>query len=78
MFAIDGASGALRYGGNIAVEKQPDGFNIDPRRRHLVVAGEKDTQVGVYVIDPDTGALRRVGDAPAGKGANWVEIAEFN
>ena len=50
----------------------------DDGGRHLVVAGEKASEIGVYAIDPDSGALRRVGSAPSGKGANWVEIVEFN
>lgn len=77
-FQVDPSNGALRFGGNIPVEKQPRGFNIDPRGRHMVVAGEKVTEVGVYAIDSESGALRRVGGAPAGNGANWVEIVEFN
>ena len=51
---------------------------IDPRGRWLVVSGEKSDQIGVYAIDAGTGRLQRVSGAPAGKGANWVEIVEFN
>lgn len=76
-FQADAATGSLRYAGNLAVEKQPRGFNIDPRGRHLVVAGEKAAEIGLYEIEPDSGALRRVAGAPAGKGANWVEIVEL-
>lgn len=77
-FRVDAASGQLQYAGNLPVEKQPHGFNIDPRGKHLIVAGEKASEVGVYAIDANDGGLRRVGGAPAGKGANWVEIVEFN
>lgn len=77
-FRADAASGQLQCAGNLPVEKQPRGFNIDPRGKYLVVSGEKSSEVGVYAIEANDGSLRRVGGAPAGKGANWVEIVEFN
>ncbi|MGQ0727551.1 lactonase family protein [Acidovorax sp.] len=75
-YRADPASGALSYLATIEVEKQPRGIAIDPRGRWLVVAGEKSPEVGLYAIDPQSGALKRTGGAPAGKGANWVEIVD--
>lgn len=69
-------SGELSYLSSLEVEQQPRGMAIDPRGRWLVVAGEKSTEVGLYAIDPESGALRRTGAAPAGRGANWVEIVD--
>ncbi|MCD2513294.1 lactonase family protein [Comamonas endophytica] len=69
-------SGELIYSGYLQVEKQPRGIAIDPRGRWLVVTGEKSPEVGLYAIDFETGALRRADSAPAGKGANWVEIVD--
>jgi len=69
-------TGTLSYLSSLEVEKQPRGIAIDPRGRWLVVTGEKSAEVGLYAIDPDSGALRRTGAAPAGKGANWVEIVD--
>ena len=75
-YRADPATGRLSYLGTTEVEKQPRGIAIDPRGRWLVVSGEKSAEIGAYAIDPQTGALRRVAGAPAGKGANWVEIVE--
>ena len=77
-FACDPATGKLTFLSNLVVEKQPRGFNIDPRGRFVVVAGEKSDEVGVYAIDPQHGALTSIGHAAAGRGANWIEIVEFN
>lgn len=75
-YRADPTSGKLFYSGYLQVEKQPRGIAIDPRGRWLVVTGEKSTEVGLYAVDPDSGALRRTGAAPAGRGANWVEIVD--
>ena len=44
----------------------------------MVVSGEKSDTVSVYAIDQASGALKLTGKAPAGKGANWVEIVSFD
>ena len=75
-YRADPATGKLTYLSTIEVEKQPRGIAIDPRGRWLVVSGEKSTEVGLYAIDPQSGALERTAGAPAGKGANWVEIVD--
>ncbi|MET1116719.1 MAG: beta-propeller fold lactonase family protein [Comamonas sp.] len=75
-YRADPATGRPTYVSALEVEKQPRGIAIDPRGRWLVVTGEKSAEVGLYAIDPQSGALRRTGAAPAGKGANWVEIVD--
>ncbi len=44
----------------------------------MVVSGEKSDTLSTYAIDPASGALTRIGQYPAGKGANWVEIVAFD
>ena len=51
-------------------EKQPRGFNIDPTGQFIVASGEKSDMLAVYLIEPQSGALKPIG-RPA---ANWVEI----
>lgn len=75
-YRADPATGQLSALETIEVEKQPRGIAMDPRGRWLVVAGEKSPRVGLYAIDAATGRLQRVSEAPAGKGANWVEIVD--
>jgi len=43
-----------------------------------VVSGEKSATLSAYAIDEASGALKLSGKAPAGKGANWVEIVSFD
>jgi len=72
IFAIDTATGLLRFAGHVETEKQPRAIGIDPAGRFLVASGEVSQQVSIYKIDGDTGALTLVGKAPTGSGANWV------
>jgi 6-phosphogluconolactonase len=76
-FAVDAATGKLTYLGSTPTEKQPRGFAIDPKGRYLVATGEKSETISVYAID-GSGALKPLGKAPTGKGANWVEIVSFD
>lgn len=77
VFAVDGQTGTLTYLQNIAVEKQPRGIAVDPSGKWLLVTGEKSDEIGVYAIDPEKGTLTRAGNAPSGKGANWVETVSY-
>lgn len=53
-------------------EKQPRGFAVSPGGL-VVAAGERSTQVGLHLIEPD-GALPRISRTSTGAGANWVRI----
>lgn len=77
-FSVDAATGKLAYLGSTPTERQPRGFAIDPKGKFLVASGEKSDTVSAYAIDSSSGALRLVGKYPAGKGANWVEIVDFD
>jgi 6-phosphogluconolactonase len=71
---VDVATGALTYLSSTPTEKQPRGFAIDPKGRHMVVSGEKSDTISVYEIDGARGALKLLQKCPTGKGSNWVEI----
>ncbi|HUQ26918.1 MAG TPA: beta-propeller fold lactonase family protein [Burkholderiales bacterium] len=76
-FSVDPASGKLTYLSSTPTEQQPRGFRIDPAGRYMVVSGEKSETLSTYAIGVD-GSLKRVGQYPTGKGANWVEIVSFD
>lgn len=74
-FRVDPANGHLMFLGNRPVkEQQPRALAFSPDGHWLLVTGEKSATVGSYAID-DAGVLRRVAQAPSGKGALWIEIA---
>ena len=73
-FAVDKATGALHFLDNYAVEeKQPRNIAFSANGKWLLVTGEKSEKVGTYAVS-NTGALKRVGEAPSGKGALWIEV----
>lgn len=76
-FSVDTAAGTLTYLGSAATETQPRGFNICPRGRYLIAAGEKSDHITVHAIDQDNGGLKAIGRYPAGRNPNWVEIVTF-
>ncbi|WP_259460845.1 beta-propeller fold lactonase family protein [Paraburkholderia sp. BL23I1N1] len=77
-YKISAASGKLTRIGTFQTEKQPRGFNIDPSGQYLLAVGQLSTNLSAYRIDCKTGALSAIGQYPVGKGANWVEIVEFD
>ncbi len=75
-FAVDPASGALKFLDNYPVqEQQPRNIAFSPDGHWLLVTGEKSAKVGTYAVSKD-GALKRVGEAASGKGALWIEILQ--
>ncbi|MFH1007672.1 MAG: beta-propeller fold lactonase family protein, partial [Candidatus Latescibacterota bacterium] len=76
-FSVDAASGKLTYLGSTPTEKQPRGFNIDPKGKFLVVSGELSDTISVYAIEV-SGALKLLQKYPTGKHSNWVEIVSFD
>lgn len=75
-FAVDPATGGLKFLENTAVqEKQPRNIAFSPNGRWLLVTGEKSEKVATYSVSAE-GALKRVGEAASGKGALWIEVLE--
>lgn len=74
VFKVDPAAGKVTFVENYPVEeKQPRNIAVAPNGRWLLVTGEKAEKVGSYSIAAD-GALKRVSEAPSGKGALWIEM----
>ncbi len=75
-FAVDPATGGLKFLDNYPVqEQQPRNIAFSPDGHWLLVAGEKSAKVGTYAVSKD-GALKRVGEAASGKGALWIEVLQ--
>jgi 6-phosphogluconolactonase len=73
-FAVDPATGALKFLANNPVEeKQPRNIAFSPNGKWLLVTGEKSATVGTYAVSEE-GGLKRVSEAPSGKGALWIEV----
>lgn len=75
-FQVNLASGDLNFIGSYPTEKQPRGFAIEPDGKFLIAAGERSRNLSVYRIETE-GNLTLVKKAPAGKGANWVEVVKL-
>ena len=64
IFAVDEATGKLRYIGEQGTEgKTPRGFNIDPTGTFLITGNQDSGNVVVFRIDPQTGALTPTGQS---------------
>ncbi|AIO22496.1 MULTISPECIES: lactonase family protein [Burkholderia] len=77
-YRVNTATGKLVRIGTYATEKQPRGFNIDPSGRYLLAVGQLSPTLSLYRIDAKTGGLATLGQYPVGKGANWVELVNFD
>ncbi|BAP44703.1 putative lactonase family protein [Pseudomonas sp. StFLB209] len=74
VFKVDTATGRVSFLENYAVqEKQPRNIAVSPNGQWLLVSGEKSDTVGSYAIGQE-GELKRVSEAPSGKGAVWIEM----
>ena len=67
----------LKYINNYDTEKQPRGFNIDPRGNFLLAAGQLSDHCMVYKINRATGELQPLNRVFVGKNPNWIEIVDF-
>ncbi len=76
-FKADTETGALTYASHIVTEAQPRGFAIEKAGKYLLAAGEKSHHVSCYEIDVDTGELKFVSRARAGKGTNWGSVVDL-
>lgn len=78
VYRVNRVTGELTRINTYATERQPRGFNIAPSGRYLFAVGQRSTTLSAYRIDARTGALDRIGQYPVGKGANWVEVVQFD
>ncbi|WP_119157387.1 lactonase family protein [Caldimonas tepidiphila] len=75
-FAVE-ADGRLRPIGHWPTQPQPRGFRIGPDGRHLVSSGQLSSELDVFAIDADSGALSLLGHGPVGANPNWIEMLEL-
>ena len=76
-YRVNAKSGELTRIGTYQTEKQPRGFSIDPSGKYLLAVGQLSSNLSAYRIDSKSGALAAIGQYPVGKGANWIEMVEF-
>jgi 6-phosphogluconolactonase len=74
-FAFDPASDRISPLGNTPTEATPRGFDIDPRGRFLIAAGQSSGKLVVYRIGP-SGQLRPVETYEVGLRPWWVTCVQ--
>jgi 6-phosphogluconolactonase len=77
LLTLDPQTGTPLLISTVPTETQPRGLGMAPSGHFLVASGEKSEQISLYRIDGRTGALSLTARAPAGRGANWVEIIDL-
>lgn len=78
VYRVNASTGKLARVNTYPTEKQPRGFNISPSGRYLFAVGQLSPTLSAYRIDSKTGALDEIGKYPVGKGANWIEVVDFD
>ncbi|MGG1948948.1 beta-propeller fold lactonase family protein [Trinickia sp. NRRL B-1857] len=78
VYRVNRVTGELVRLNTYVTEQQPRGFGIAPSGRYLFAVGQRSATLSAYRIDAHTGALERIGQYPVGKGANWVEVVQFD
>jgi 6-phosphogluconolactonase len=73
-FAVNPDNGHLTLIGHTPCEHVPRSFAIDETGSFLYVAGQGDSQLGAYRIDPATGALEKIEQHQTGARPSWVHI----
>ncbi len=76
-FAVDTATGKLRYINSFDTETQPREFAIGPDGNFLICAGQKSGHISVHRINRETGELIRINRYRAGNDPAWVEIVDY-
>ncbi|MEO8807339.1 MAG: beta-propeller fold lactonase family protein [Burkholderiaceae bacterium] len=76
-FTVEASTGLLSPLGHTLTLAEPRGFNITLDGRWLIAAGQAAHRVGVYRIDPHSGALDSVCEHAVGRGPNWVETVRL-
>ncbi|PMS16900.1 6-phosphogluconolactonase [Trinickia dabaoshanensis] len=78
VYRVNAVTGKLVRVHTYVTEKQPRGFNIAPSGKFLFAVGQLSPTLSAYRIDSRTGALEAIGKYPVGKGANWIEVVDFD
>lgn len=78
VYRVNTVTGELSRVNTYPTEKQPRGFNIAPSGRYLFAVGQLSPTLSAYRINSKTGALDEIGKYPVGKGANWIEVVNFD
>jgi 6-phosphogluconolactonase len=76
-FRVDSVSGRLTPIDSVPVEATPRSFAMDPAGGHLLCIGVASGQVGIYAIDPATGALFRRSNVEIADTVDWIEVVEI-
>ena len=71
-FQVDTQNGRLKLISHTPCERVPRSFTIDKLGKFLYVAGQTDSRLGAYRIEPN-GTLKKIAQYEVGKGPIWVE-----
>jgi 6-phosphogluconolactonase len=77
-FQVDPDTGHLTLIGHNPCERVPRTFTIDPSGKYLYVAGQGDSRLGAYAINPDTGALTKIEQHETGNRPIWVQASSLD
>lgn len=77
-FAIDAENGRIERVDTLTTVGSPRSFAIDAAGEFLVAAGQTDTRLALYAIDPTSGKLTLLAHVDSGNDANWVAFATFD
>jgi len=71
-FSVNQRNGRLKMIGHFPCEHVPRSFALSESGKFAYVAGQGDDRLGVYRIDQDTGALKKVEQIETGARPSWV------
>ena len=77
MFQVNQLTGRIRGIGQVATEKTPRSFNVEPSGRFLFAAGQGAAKVAAYRVDLLEGGLERIGTYDVGERPWWVKAIRF-
>lgn len=72
-FRVNTKDGRLQLIGHTPCERHPRSFTIDDTGRFVYVAGQVDSKLGAYRINPESGKLSRIAQYRVGSRPIWVE-----
>jgi len=75
---VDAQGSKLTTIGQEPTEKTPRSFDVDPKGKFLLAAGESSGKLAVYRIDAETGRLKRVQTYEVGQRPWWVMVVELH